>query len=123
MYVPSAWALTRGGYFVRRPDGSPLYDTIISAQHVLKSVRDAHAPQLKQLPLRGGGGGAGEAGGKGGGGGTVLDLVDAGLATDDVSACHSVLLRGAVCRAAAGHSVLCCCGVPVWRSGGLCCRW
>jgi hypothetical protein len=49
--VPSAGALTRGGFFYQRP-GTDTYDTIISAQHILKSVADSHASQLTQLQLQ-----------------------------------------------------------------------
>jgi hypothetical protein len=51
LYVPSAGALTRGGFFYQRP-GTDTYDTIISAQHILKSVADSHASQLTQLQLQ-----------------------------------------------------------------------
>jgi hypothetical protein len=114
LYVPSAANLTRGGFFYRRPDGS--YDTIISAQHILKSVADSHQQQLAGLPVRleatqqlldgvkvmaaaadRGSSGSREASrrGKGSpdkdavvvvggrGGLTVLDLVKAGLSTDE----------------------------------------
>ena len=104
IYVPDAAGLVRGGFFEKRQEDGT-YDTIIAAQHVLKSAADCHADQLAALPLRGpmprggaGGGGGGdkqqqrqqasgeaalEAGGSGGGGATLLDLAMAGLSTDD----------------------------------------
>ncbi|KAL6765131.1 hypothetical protein V8C86DRAFT_2461700 [Haematococcus lacustris] len=56
LYVPSARALMRGGYFQQRldPSGQPLgtWDTLTSAQHVLLGMQAAHALQLSRLPLR-----------------------------------------------------------------------
>lgn len=49
--MPSAAALTRGGFFYKRGD-SDTYDTIISAQHILKSMADSHAAQLSALQLQ-----------------------------------------------------------------------
>jgi hypothetical protein len=51
LYVPSATELTRGGFFYQRP-GTNTYDTIISAQHILKSMGDSHAAQLSKLQLQ-----------------------------------------------------------------------
>lgn len=42
--------LTRGGFFYKRSDGS--YDTILSAQLILKSVSDNHDKQLATLKLQ-----------------------------------------------------------------------
>jgi hypothetical protein len=51
LYVPSAVDLTRGGFFQRRgEDGT--FDTLISAQHILKSMADSHAAQLAALSLQ-----------------------------------------------------------------------
>ena len=99
MYVPSAQALTHGGYFVPRapppPPPSPSqppagtdqqaesagavrradvvqYDTILSAQQMLRSLVQAHGKQLAALPRSDGTVGAG----------TLLDLANQGLATD-----------------------------------------
>ncbi len=36
MYIPSATLLTKGGFFIRRPE-SGLYDTVLSAQGILRS--------------------------------------------------------------------------------------
>mmetsp|Transcript_1626 Transcript_1626/g.3607 ORF Transcript_1626/g.3607 Transcript_1626/m.3607 type:complete len:643 (-) Transcript_1626:351-2279(-) len=78
LYVPSATALTSGGYFVPRasaatppgaqaPPSSPnsptsatpasgrkaaSYDTILSAQHILLGMQQAHGVQLAGLPLQ-----------------------------------------------------------------------
>ena len=53
LYIPSASALTRGGFFYPRAGSNPTtYDTLISAQHILKSMADNHAPQLAQLQLQ-----------------------------------------------------------------------
>lgn len=49
--MPSAGALTHGGFFYQR-GSSGTYDTIISAQHILKSMADSHAAQLAQLQLQ-----------------------------------------------------------------------
>jgi hypothetical protein len=49
LYIPSAADLTRGGFFYPRGDGT--YDTIISAQHILKSFADSHEQQLAGLKL------------------------------------------------------------------------
>lgn len=46
--MPSAVDLTRGGFFAPRKDGT--YDTLISAQHVVKALTDAHGEQLGALP-------------------------------------------------------------------------
>lgn len=51
MYIPSAGQLTRGGFFYKRGD-SNTYDTIISAQHTLKSMADSHAADLTRLRLQ-----------------------------------------------------------------------
>jgi hypothetical protein len=82
MYLPSATVLTKGGYFIRRPGIDRKYDTILSAQELLRSMVQAHEKQLAawpralSLPSHG-------AAGKGGG--SLLDLVNEGLATDKVS--------------------------------------
>lgn len=105
MYVPSATTLTSGGFFYKRPDGT--YDTIISAQHILKSMLESHKQQLAALPQHlsssfGGTKPAGSStdsnnssssmqppseGSEGLAGapanGSLLDLVTSGLATDD----------------------------------------
>jgi hypothetical protein len=49
LYIPSAVELTRGGFFYPRGDGT--YDTIISAQHILKAFADSHEKQLAGLKL------------------------------------------------------------------------
>ncbi|KIZ05799.1 hypothetical protein MNEG_2153 [Monoraphidium neglectum] len=95
VYVPDARALVSGGFFYKRPE-TGTYDTIISAQHILKSVLDSHRAQLEAMPRRvsaptPAGGATGEAAAKagaavgaaGGGAGSLLDLVLAGLSTDD----------------------------------------
>jgi hypothetical protein len=69
VYVPDAAALVSGGFFYKRPEDGT-FDTIISAQHILKSVVDAHRGQLAALPAAGGGG-------------TLLEVAEKGLATDD----------------------------------------
>lgn len=51
LYVPSAAALIRGGFFYKRGD-SDTYDTIISAQHILKSMADSHTADLIKLQLQ-----------------------------------------------------------------------
>eukprot|EP00878_Enallax_costatus_P017811 GHUV01018716.1.p1 GENE.GHUV01018716.1~~GHUV01018716.1.p1 ORF type:complete len:371 (+),score=129.58 GHUV01018716.1:159-1271(+) len=84
LYVPSAVDLTRGGFFYKRPDGT--YDTIISAQHILKSMSDSHDKQLAGMKLQLQesrdllGSFAGAAKGRKE---TLLDLVNTGLSTDD----------------------------------------
>jgi hypothetical protein len=52
LYIPSAAALTSGGFFYKRPgpNGSG-WDTLLSALHVLKSVADTHQQQLAALPV------------------------------------------------------------------------
>ncbi|GFR41139.1 hypothetical protein Agub_g1788, partial [Astrephomene gubernaculifera] len=50
MYVPSCSALVRGGYFSPRGD-TGTWDTLTSAQQLLKGMLDAHGPQLKSLPV------------------------------------------------------------------------
>ncbi|GIL42680.1 hypothetical protein Vafri_615 [Volvox africanus] len=50
MYVPSCAALVQGGYFARR-GSSRRWDTLTSAQQLLKGVLDAHGAQLKQIPV------------------------------------------------------------------------
>eukprot|EP00879_Flechtneria_rotunda_P024773 GHRR01026283.1.p1 GENE.GHRR01026283.1~~GHRR01026283.1.p1 ORF type:complete len:312 (+),score=113.83 GHRR01026283.1:643-1578(+) len=91
LYVPSAAALTRGGFFYKRPDGT--YDTIISAQHILKSVADAHQQQLTGLPVRlqhskqllgspAAAVASKTASAGADGAGSLLDLVNTGLSTD-----------------------------------------
>jgi hypothetical protein len=78
LYIPDATALVRGGFFYRRAGGEG-YDTIISAQHVLKSVADSHKDALARLPLAPGAPqprGVGE-------GATLLDVATAGTSTDD----------------------------------------
>ncbi len=69
MYIPSAMALTRGGYFVRRP-GTDKFDTILSAQQILRSLVRAHGEQLAALPR------------EGAAGGSLLELANAGLVSD-----------------------------------------
>jgi hypothetical protein len=117
LYIPSASALTRGGFFYPRAGSNPTtYDTLISAQHILKSMADNHAPQLAQLQLQleaskqlmgtqaappaaaaaagavEAAGGEGKKAKKGSGGGaaaggsiegSLMQLVAAGLSTDD----------------------------------------
>lgn len=88
MYVPTASALTKGGYFIRRQgsdgkyDGK--YDTVLSAQGILRSMVQAHEKQLAALPRRASppvAGGVVVHSGRG----SLLDLVNNGLATDNVS--------------------------------------
>jgi len=75
LYVPDARALVSGGFFYKRPeDGS--YDTIIAAQHVLKSVVDSHKGRLGEM-------GVARQEGAAAGVQTLLDLANKGLATDD----------------------------------------
>ncbi|GLC44325.1 hypothetical protein PLESTB_000481900 [Pleodorina starrii] len=50
LYVPSCAALVQGGYFSRRGDSSR-WDTLTSAQQLLKGLLDAHGPQLKKMPV------------------------------------------------------------------------
>ncbi|WIA39381.1 hypothetical protein OEZ86_005486 [Tetradesmus obliquus] len=50
LYIPAAVELTRGGFFYKRDDGT--YDTIISAQHILKSFADSHEKQLSGYKLQ-----------------------------------------------------------------------
>ncbi|GIL73286.1 hypothetical protein Vretifemale_3502 [Volvox reticuliferus] len=50
MYVPSCAALVQGGYFARR-GSSRRWDTLTSAQQLLKGLLDAHGAQLKQMPV------------------------------------------------------------------------
>lgn len=71
MYIPSAGALTYGGFFQKRQDADA-WDTLLSAQHILKSVHDAHKAQLAALPRALGGAKSG----------SLLDLAVAGLATE-----------------------------------------
>ncbi|WIA19097.1 hypothetical protein OEZ85_003745 [Tetradesmus obliquus] len=95
LYIPAAVELTRGGFFYKRDDGT--YDTIISAQHILKSFADCHDKQLAghklQLPeslqllqspaaaaaVGGAAGGAAVSKGRD----SLRDLVMTGLSTDD----------------------------------------
>lgn len=52
VYVPSCLALVRGGYFARRGRGAAGgWDTLTSAQQLLKGVMDAHGPLLQSLPV------------------------------------------------------------------------
>lgn len=74
LYVPSATTLTSGGYFLKRPD-TEQYDTIISAQQLLKGMLDAHQDDLAQLQQ--------QRPAEGSTGGTLLDLVKKGLSADD----------------------------------------
>lgn len=78
LYIPSATSLVYGGFFTKRP-GAQLWDTVLSAQHVLKSVADAHGPALRALPRRATSGSASAAGAANG---SLLDLVTVGLASD-----------------------------------------
>jgi hypothetical protein len=88
VYIPSATALVRGGYFEPRlgPGGRRTWDTLLSAQHVLLGMQRAHGDQLKQLPaslpaslkLLSQGGAAADTGA----GDTLADLVIKGLSTD-----------------------------------------
>lgn len=95
LYIPAAVELTRGGFFYKRDDGT--YDTIISAQHILKSFADSHDKQLAgyklqlpeslqllQLPAAAAavGGAAGSAA-VSEGRDSLRDLVMTGLSTDD----------------------------------------
>lgn len=78
LYIPSATALTEGGYFIKRP-GTAQYDTIISAQHILKTLHDNHKDQLKELPCQ-------LTNGPLKGNKTLLDYCLEGMATDDDAA-------------------------------------
>lgn len=49
--MPSCSALVQGGYFSRRGSSSR-WDTLTSAQQLLKGMLDAHGPQLKKLPMQ-----------------------------------------------------------------------
>lgn len=101
LYIPSAADLTRGGFFYKRPHGT--YDTIISAQHILKSMSDSHGKQLVALKLRlqesmdllHSPAAAAAVGGAGRGakaGDSLSDLVNTGLSTDDnVSVCKQLM--------------------------------
>lgn len=97
MYVPSASALTRGGYFVPRP-GTEQYDTIQSAQYVLRSLVQAHGKQLSQIPSSAGSAASGSASAGVGssaaapvikslGKGSLLDVANEGLQTDSDVSC------------------------------------
>ncbi|KAF6251103.1 mitochondrial ribosomal death-associated protein 3-domain-containing protein [Scenedesmus sp. NREL 46B-D3] len=90
LYIPSAVELTRGGFFYPRGDGT--YDTLISAQHILKSFADSHEQQaaglelrlaesaeLLQSPAASAAAGAAATQGRG----SLRDLVKMGLSTDD----------------------------------------
>jgi small subunit ribosomal protein S29 len=94
LYVPSAAALTSGGFFERRPDDGT-YDTLLSAQAVLRGAAEAHADVLARMPRRRGvsgvGGEAAEeavraaeeaAGVPRADKATLMDLLDAGLRAD-----------------------------------------
>jgi hypothetical protein len=94
LYIPSAVELTRGGFFYPRGDGT--YDTIISAQHILKSFADSHEKQLAGLKLLlpdstellQSPAAAAAVGGAAGGAvseqrDSLRDLVNTGLSTDD----------------------------------------
>ena len=115
LYVPSAFSLTRGGYFLQRdqpsagtaPGGGPLlFDTPLAAKHILKALHDVHAKQLQQLPVApmpplasppsAGAGAAAPAEASGPdaaaaspnappGAKSLLDVVVVGMATEDVS--------------------------------------
>jgi len=99
LYIPSARALIRGGYFTPRSGAPSLahaagapgaarttYDTQISAQHILLAMRTAHAQQLggmrAQTALSGAVLARSAGGAKAKEGATVGDVVEAGLATD-----------------------------------------
>lgn len=86
MYIPSAMALTGGGYFIRRPD-SAVWDTPLSAQHILKGMLDVHGAQLKALPQRLAPAGSSPSGG------TLQDYCVAGLATDNAQSAVECVLR------------------------------
>jgi small subunit ribosomal protein S29 len=82
LYVPSATILTSGGYFLKRPD-TEQYDTIISAQQLLKGMLDAHQDDLAQLQQQRPADGSSSSSSSSSGGGTLLDLVKKGLSADD----------------------------------------
>jgi small subunit ribosomal protein S29 len=106
LYVPSAAALTSGGFFEPRAgDEEGTYDTLLSAQAVLRGAAEAHADVLARMPRRWAGGphaaeaaatttttaaeheeavrAAEEAAGvPRGDKATLMDLVDAGLRAD-----------------------------------------
>ena len=97
MYVPSASALTRGGYFVPRP-GTKQYDTIQSAQYVLRSLVQAHGKQLSLIPSSSSGAASGSASAGVGsssaapvikslGKGSLLDVANEGLQSDSDVSC------------------------------------
>ena len=76
MHIPTASALVRGGYFLRRPE-TGLYDTPLSAQSILRSMAAAHGKRLSTMRIS-----AGEAPPGIKADGSLLDLVNAGLASD-----------------------------------------
>jgi len=103
LYIPSAAALTAGGYFQPRPGGGG-WDTPLAAQHILKSVYDAHREALGGLRADGGAAGAGSAGG------SLLDVAVRGLsagAEDGAAAVAAALaLRDGLIAAASSRPVL-----------------
>ena len=70
--------MTGGGYFIQRPE-TELFDTPLSAQSILRSMVQAHGKRLASMPVKTGSvpQGAVKAGG------SLLDLVNAGLASDN----------------------------------------
>ena len=103
MYIPTATSLTSGGFFVRRPDTGKV-DTILSAQAALRAMVQAHGKQLSALPRTAASASASSSappGGAAASGGTLLDLVNAGLASDNnvsaaLAACVACMHTG--CR-------------------------
>ena len=77
MHIPTASALVRGGYFIRRPE-TGLFDTPLSAQSILRSMAAAHGKRLSTMRV-----GPGEALSGVKANGSLLDLVNAGLASDN----------------------------------------
>ncbi len=82
MYVPSASQLVRGGYFSQRRSSAG-WDTLTSAQQLLKGLVDAHGPQLAQLAAPGGAG-------------SLQDLAMRGLAAEDNVRGHAQTRAGTV---------------------------
>ncbi|GAX75551.1 hypothetical protein CEUSTIGMA_g2994.t1 [Chlamydomonas eustigma] len=86
MYIPSATELTRGGYFLRR-ESSGQFDTINSAQQILRSLVQSHRKELSALPAT--------VALQGEASGSLLDIANKGLATDSdatlaVDACMAI---------------------------------
>eukprot|EP00955_Chlamydomonas_euryale_P033667 349604-Chlamydomonas_euryale.AAC.10 len=113
MYIPCAESLVRGGYFLRHEQTGG-YDTLTSAQSLLRDLVEAHARALAALPVlpapnapKVDAGDAEERVGDGGRGTeqSLLDVAKAGLATDtDVRAFMHACGRACV---RSGSGLLC----------------